>query len=217
LKIRTTALRSAGLAALTAAAVAVPAAPASAGVLVTSASNCPAEVLSQPFAAGFGDTNNYVLAPNGNVESGTTKWSVNGASAVSGNEPWHVHGASESHSLSIPSGKSATTGSMCVGIHDPSMRFFVKADRNLVSGLLSVSTLKVDAIVKTSLLGLEVPVPVAVLTPSTSWRASDPLIVLASLLPLFPNDRTPIAFRFTAVGGASWTIDDVYVDPRARV
>ena len=208
------ALRTAGLAALTAAAVAVPAAPASAGLLVTSASNCPAASLSQPFTA-WGDTNNYFLAPNGAVESGTTTWMASGASAVSGNEPWHVHGSADSHSLYIPSGKSATTGSVCVGIKDPSMRFFVKADRDLVSGLLTVSTLKVDAIVKTS-LGLEVPVPVGVVTSSTQWSTPS-CTVLASLLPLFPNDQTPIAFRFTAGGGANWTIDDVYVDPRARV
>jgi hypothetical protein len=37
--------------------------------------------------------------------------------------------------------------------------------------------------------------------------------VLASLLPLLPGQRTPVRFRFTPVGGASWQIDDVYVDP----
>jgi hypothetical protein len=36
--------------------------------------------------------------------------------------------------------------------------------------------------------------------------------IIANLLPLLPNDRTPIQLRLTAVGG-SYQVDDLYVDP----
>ena len=40
--------------------------------------------------------------------------------------------------------------------------------------------------------------------------------MLANLLPLLPGEMTAVAFRFTARGGASWAIDDIYVDPKRR-
>jgi hypothetical protein len=62
-------------------------------------------------------------------------------------------------------------------------------------------------------------VPVGTLSSLTgngaSWNRTPTQIVLASLLPLLPGEHTPIQFRFAAVG-ASWVIDDVYVDPRYR-
>jgi hypothetical protein len=49
------------------------------------------------------------------------------------------------------------------------------------------------------------------------WHPSLPLPVVANLLPLLPNDRTAVAFRFTPLLGGEWQIDDIYVDPyRAR-
>lgn len=91
------------------------------------------------------------------------------------------------------------------------MRFFVRSS----GGLLSLSTMSVSVLAETS-LGLVVEVPIGVVLPSSSWKPSARYLVVANLLPLLPNDYTPVAFRFRAVGGATWTIDDVYVDPRKR-
>jgi hypothetical protein len=41
------------------------------------------------------------------------------------------------------------------------------------------------------------------------------MTILGNLLPLLPGEHTPIAFRFTAVGG-DWSVDDVWVDPYGR-
>jgi hypothetical protein len=41
------------------------------------------------------------------------------------------------------------------------------------------------------------------------------MTILANLLPLLPGEHTPVAFRFTAVGG-DWSVDDVWVDPYSR-
>ena len=101
---------------------------------------------------------------------------------------------------------------MCVGIEDPTMRFFAHRSGG---GLLAVaSNLLVTARVETS-LGLVVEVPVGTLTTltnGTKWNKTPTQIMLASLLPLLPGEHTPIQLRFTAVGTSDWVIDDVFVD-----
>jgi hypothetical protein len=181
------------------------AAPASAGILTASATDCGDETLSHPFA-GFGDTADYKLVQGGSFEGSLADWTlIGGAKVVSGNEPWRVGGSTHSKSLVLPAGSSVITPAACVGIHEPTLRFFAKKN----SGLLS--TLAVSVYVKTS-LGLVVPVPVGVVLGNGQWKATPQMLIVANLLPLLPNDRTPVAFQFTPLLG-SWQIDDVYVDP----
>ena len=66
--------------------------------------------------------------------------------------------------------------------------------------------------VKTS-LGIELPLPIGLVLGNGQWKPSAPMLIIANLLPLFPGDRTPVAFTFTPLLG-EWQIDDVYVDPR---
>ncbi|HET8673600.1 MAG TPA: hypothetical protein VFL87_08195 [Thermoleophilaceae bacterium] len=198
-------------AALSASALLFAAAPAAhAGILVKSATNCTYPAYEQPFAR-WSDNSNYILAPNGSFENGAGGWSLSKASVVSGNESYYVGGSSDSHSLAISAGGSAVSPTMCVGLDRPTLRFFARSS----GGLLSLSTMAVSVRFETS-LGLVAELPVGVVTPNTRWSPTLPMPVLASLLPLLPNDMTPVQFRFTPVGGASWWIDDVYVDPRAR-
>jgi len=188
---------------------------ANAGLLVASAPSCDNSATSQPFAQ-WGDSNNYFLAPGGNFESGATGWTLNGARVVSDQEPSRVQGDNGSHALQVPAGRSVVSPTMCVGIENPSMRFF--AHRSGGGLLGAASTLLVTARVETS-LGLVVEVPVGTmtaLTNGTTWNRTPAQIVLASLLPLLPGQHTPVQFRFAAVGTADWVIDDVFVDPRCR-
>jgi hypothetical protein len=188
------------------------AAPASAGILTASASDCGDETLTKPFAL-FGDTANYKLVRNGSFEAGTGGWTLTrGAKVVSGNEPWKVGGASHAKSLVLPAGSTAISPVSCVGLAEPTVRFFAKKNR---AALLGISTLAVSVHVKTS-LGLVVPVPVGVVLGNGQWKPTPPMLIVANLLPLLPGDRTPVAFQFTPVLG-DWQIDDLYVDPwRAR-
>jgi hypothetical protein len=199
-------MRRALLAALTVVAMTgAIAAPANAGILTASARDCGDETLSLPFAR-FGDQAEYKLVPGGSLEGALTDWTLKGgAKVVSGNEPWKVGGSGHSKSLVLPAGSTAITAPTCVGIHEPTMRFFAKKNRGLLS------TLAVSVYVKTS-LGLVVPVPVGVVGGDGSWHPSSPMLIVANLLPLLPNDRTPVAFQFTPLLG-DWQIDDVYVDP----
>jgi hypothetical protein len=202
-------IRRALLAAITAVAMTgAIAAPASAGILTASERDCGDETLTQPFAQ-FGDQANYKLVENGSFENGTDGWMLaGGARVVSGNEPWKVGGSDHGRSLVLPAGSTAISPVSCVGLAEPTMRFFAKKNR---APLLGISTLAVSVYVKTS-LGLTVPVPVGVVLGNGQWKPTPPMLIVANLLPLLPGDRTPVAFQFTPVLG-DWQIDDLYVDP----
>ena len=199
-------IRRAGLAAVAAMVAAMAfASTASAGILTASARSCDDSPLSQPFAR-FGDSHQYKIVPGGSFEGALTDWTLSGgAKVVTPNEPWHVGGSTHAKSLVLPAGSTAVTAPSCVGLGEPTLRFFAKKN----SGLLS--TLAVSVWVKTS-LGLAVPVPIGVLLGNGQWHESPQMLIVANLLPLLPGDRTPVAFQFTPLLG-SWQIDDVYVDP----
>jgi hypothetical protein len=182
---------------------------ASAGLLVESAPDCTPKPTTQPFTP-WGDTTPYNLAPGGSFEGGAGSWSLTGgASLVTGNEPWKVAGASHSHSLRLPPGASATSPVICVGLEHPTLRFFAKNNRALLS------TMTVEVITETS-LGLKVAVPIGVLLPNGQWKPSPKIFVVANLLPLLPGEHTPVQFRVRSVGLGTWSVDDFYVDPRCR-
>ena len=172
---------------------------------------CEDRPVEQPFAA-FGDRANYSLVGGGSFESGATGWTLSRSAVVSGSNPFQVNGGGHTKALQISGGGVATSPEVCVGLEHPTMRFFVKSS----GGLLSLSTLSVEVIVRTS-LGVKVALPIGVTLPATKWRPSARHLVVANLLPLLPGNYTPVAFRFRAIGGATWTIDDVYVDPKRRI
>jgi hypothetical protein len=191
--------------AVLAAALAVPASAAAADGLV---GECPS-TYEQPFTPWL-DFASYVLMPNGDLESGRSGWSLDGgATVVAENESFYVHDAGDGKSLSLPSGSSATTSSMCVGATSPDLRFFVRSWGS------PLSTLKVE-VLYTDLLGRSRALTVALLPGSSSWQPTLPIAFLANLtlLPLLTDGTANVAFRFTPQGSSSgWRIDDVYVDP----
>jgi hypothetical protein len=185
---------------------------ASAGILVNteSAKNCTTQVLEQPFTR-WGDSAQYTLVPGGNFESGAPAWTLSKAKVVSGNESFYARSKNDSRSLSLGASGVATSRPVCVGLEHPTMRFFA---RN--SGLLT-STLSVEVLFQTS-LGAVLSLPIGVVPSLNSkWQVTLPLPVVANLLPLLPNQKTAIAFRFRALGLlGNWQIDDVFVDPHRR-
>jgi hypothetical protein len=110
-------------------------------------------------------------------------------------------------SLSLPSGLSATTGAICVGLGHPTMRFFA---RKTSGGLLSTLLVEVEF---EGLGGALKSLPIGVVVGGSQWQPTLPYPVIANLLPLLPGAQTPVAFRFTPILGGSWQVDDVYVDP----
>ena len=196
------------VAALVGLATILPAATANAGILVNSesAANCNAQVLEQPFKRWL-DYFSYTLDPGGDFESGSPAWSLSRASVVSGNEAFDVGGANDSQSLALGGSGVAQSRPICVGIEHPTLRFFARR----TSGWL-LDSLKVEVLFEGA-GGRVNSLPVGVVLAGGSWQPTLPYPVLASLLPLLPGEQTPVAFRFTPVGGAGWQIDDVFVDP----
>jgi hypothetical protein len=203
-------LRTAVIAASVAVVSLAAAAPsANAGLLVASAPDCTPKPATKPFAP-WGDSTQYNLAPGGSFEGGAGSWSLSGgASLVSGNEPWKVAGSTHSRSLRLPPGATATSPVICVGLEHPTLRFFAKNNRALLS------TMTVEVIVETS-VGLKAAVPIGLLLPNGQWKPSPKIWVIANLLPLLPGEHTPVQFRVRSVGLGTWSVDDFYVDPRCR-
>ena len=204
--------RGIGIVAVAIAACGVFAPSANAGLLVQSAVSCADQPLERPFQRWL-DVAPYTLVPGGTFEDGAQGWSLSGSRVVAGNSPFYAHGAGETQSLSLPPGSTATSPSICVGLLHPTMRFFVRgAGGGLLGGL---STLQVDVLFEDA-GGTTRSLPIGVVPRTGQWAPSLPAPVLANLLPLLPGEMTAVAFRFTARGGASWTIDDIYVDPKRR-
>jgi hypothetical protein len=183
-------------------------APASqAGVLVNTAVSCDAYTFEQPFLR-WNDSFDYVLAPNGGFERAANQWTLlNGARVVPGNEPYYVHRRTDSRSLALPVGSRAKSRSMCVGLDHPTLRFFAR-NRGEPTSVLRVDVMFEDA------AGNVQTLTIGTTTGSESWEPALPMPVVANLLPLLPNERTAVAFRFAPLDNAgAWQIDDVYVDP----
>ena len=204
-------LRTAIAAVTATVALAAGASSASAGVLVASAPSCDDQALSKTFLPWW-DLADYTALPGADFEGAGNGWSMTGdAEIANGNEPWRVGGASDSHSLSLEAGDSATSPTICVGLAHPTVRFFAKRQSG---GWLSLASLRVDVLFETA-NGTIASLPIGSVLNGGSWQATSPMLVVANLLPLLPGQRTPVAFRFTAQG-ADWSIDDVWVDPYAR-
>ncbi len=82
----------------------------------------------------------YSLLPGGDFESGAQGWKLSGgARVVNGNESFYVTSARDSHSLLLPSGSSATSPPMCMGLLLPIVRYFS-------TGGAPLSYLRVEAV-----------------------------------------------------------------------
>jgi hypothetical protein len=180
--------------------------PAHAGILTKSATGCEDPVLSQPFKPWL-DNSFYKPVQNGDFEAGDAGWTLTGgAKVVAGNATQHVGGAGDSSSLLLPAGSSATTAPVCVGLDEPTLRYFARKNSGLLSTLLVQVQVQLE-------LGVWVTLPIGA-DLGGAWHPSLPSLVVANLLPLLPPDMTAVRFKFSPLLGGSWQLDDVYVDPR---
>ena len=155
----------------------------------------------------FGDSSYYSRLLNGGFEDGATGWVLSGgARVVNGNEPYYLSGnPSDSHSLLLPAGSSAYSSTVCFALGDWHLRLMMKR-------LSATGGLHVQVIVP-SLLGILTVLDGGTVSGSGSWAPSPRLALLLSNVTNLLGTRA-VAFRFTPVGvGASYQIDDVYLDP----
>jgi hypothetical protein len=162
---------------------------------------CPPPPTSvHPFTP-WNDSASYVLTTGASFEQGSVGWKLSGgAQILSGNAPNSLDPASDSHSLYLPAGSSATspctTAPHIVGI----VRFFL---RNVG---VSTGGLHVQVLVKGNTYDA------GTVTAGSGWQPS------AMLPSNAPNYSGAVAYqvRLTPVGsGAAFTADDIYFDPYA--
>jgi hypothetical protein len=180
---------------------------AKAGLIGTgSASYCDPDP-SQAFSR-WGDSSYYATLQNSGFE-GYSGWTLSGgARVVSGNEPFYLSGnRSDSHSLLLPAGSSAYSGTVCFALGDWHMRFVM---RNVGA---SSGKLRVQVVVPSLLGSLLTVLDAGTVSGSGTWAPSPRLELLLSNVTNLIGTRA-VAFRFTPVGlGAAYQIDDVYLDP----
>ena len=89
--------------------------------------SCPTQPVTTPFSQ-WGDNNSYFLVPGGSFEGTADQvgWTLSGASLTQGNEPFYVNDSSDSQSLTISGGGSATSPFFCVDNTMGSLRFFAQ-------------------------------------------------------------------------------------------
>jgi hypothetical protein len=122
---------------------------------------------------------------------------------VADNEPFWVHGGDTPAAVRVADGASLTSPPICVGVDDPTMRFFARSAGG-PSGTLDVDVLYTDA----DGVPRELTIGTVVADEAAEWTPVAPLPITANTYEM------SVAFRFTARGpGSEWLVDDVYVDP----
>jgi hypothetical protein len=164
--------------------------------------------MSQVFLR-FADVAFYYRAPGGDAESQRDWLLEGGAGIVPGNEPFGV--TKGTRSLALPRGSRATTGSICVGVDSPTVRFLVR-DPGIRAAALRVEVLWLGALGERRVLTIG-----RIASMRAGWRPVLPLLAVANLSALASADGTrAIQLRFTAERG-TWRVDGLYVDPFCRV
>jgi hypothetical protein len=190
------------LAGLTTAALLV--VPASANAAGAPAPGCPEVPVAQPFAP-WNDTADYFLAPDGGLEANGAGWTLQGGAAVvAGNEPFKVVAPSDSRSLRLAPGDSATTAPFCIGAEHRSMRFFANAAR--------ASSMDVDVLYQDA-GGQAASVRIASLAGEARWAPTGILAMIVNESAPSESNAMNVRLRFTPRGWGAWTIDDVHIDP----
>jgi hypothetical protein len=185
--------------------------PAQAATTAANPLKCVAQpALAHPFTA-FGDSGTYTLLNGGDMESSLAGWTLSGGAAiVDGNAPFAVGATSDHRSLSLPSGATVITAPVCIDQTYPWFRLFVR-NTGAKLAALNVQVLYLDTKGKlvSKASGSHVSAP-------GIWSLSDTLEIKLKFDVTVAAGAAPVAFRFTAATGTSWTLDDVNGDPRAR-
>jgi hypothetical protein len=163
--------------------------------------------------SAFGDSADYFLAPDGGFEGYASGWLKSNASVVSDNESWRVAGGSKGLKLN-GGGASATSPGFCIDLNNPTIRLFTKS---APTGGIDSSYLMIEAIVS-SQIGTTTTI-LSTVASHGGWAAT-PVVSLVGATNahlysgIASNTTATLKLRFTVMNsGASYTIDDVEVDP----
>jgi hypothetical protein len=167
----------------------------------------------QPFYA-WGDYQWYGLAPGGNflTSRAPSGWSLSSASIVAGGNtirPW-----SSDYSVYIKPGGSVTTAAFCVDGLSPYSRMFAYTT---TPNAAYAGGLKVEVIYTDATTNKTTTKQVAVLQQQSAWNATEqfPLVGPGAANPKWDTtSRATVKYKFTAINGTAWRIDDLFIDPK---
>jgi hypothetical protein len=165
------------------------------------------EEVAAPVFAPWGDSANFVPAPEGDFES-PSAWTLNKHASLSTQNSPFSSGAS---SLLLGDKGEAVSPAMCVSALHPTFRFFA------VNGASAESKLEVEILYE-GLDGKVKNLKVARLSGGDSWMPSLTIPLHVNMLAAASEDGlTAVAFKFKTYGAKTkdggWLIDDVFVDP----
>jgi hypothetical protein len=161
---------------------------------------CP-DPTTQPFRP-WSDYARYAQVPDGGFEARAAGWALaGGAKVVAGNNPFYLRSRSDSSSLQLPAGSSATSPPMCIGLLSSKMRFVATGSTGsrlrvqiLYRGLVSSTVGVLDG---------------GSVDSSGAWKPSPEVGMLGGVLPLLTQS---VQFRLVATSGTS-RVDDLFLDP----
>lgn len=179
----------------------------------------------QPFHA-WGDYEWYGLAPGANFPTASkpSGWSFSKAVVVAGGNPYRPF--SDSYSLYLPANASATTPAFCIDQMSPFSRMFAYTttpkvtypDGDTTQPPVYPGGLKVELIYTDSVTRKSVTKQVAVLNQQSAWNPTEtfPLVAGAVSPKWDSTGRATAKYKFTAINGTAWRIDDLFIDPKRR-
>ena len=185
-----------------------------AAVAPTAQAACPSVSFTQVFAA-WNDFGLYGPAPNGDLESGLTGWSVTGSARLVADQPKRLSTHStQKQSLELPPGSSATSPRICVAHGYPYSRIFGRTVSNPRS---SSASLHAEVIYENTRGGLTT-LSFGTASSLSSWDPTRRLSLAQGLFDIRPasDGNTYVRYRFTPLHDTTWRIDDLHVDPRLR-
>lgn len=175
----------------------------------TAQAACTGQSFSQAFQP-WNDRGSYTMSPGANMEGDLAGWTLaGGAAPVAGSQPFQIGGGLQSRSLALPSGSSATSKPICVGINYPFMRLFSR-NTGYSRGALDVDVLYLNP--AGQVMG---SLALSRLYGGATWAPSHRISLAIGRTGAAQAGVGAVALRFTPRGG-NWQIDDVYVDPYSR-
>ena len=183
-------------------------------LLATAASSktCSTPLIENPFAR-FGDSRNYVMAPNGSFEDASLSgWQLSGSGRrVTDPDDIDLGANDGAGMLSLPQKATAISPTMCVDLDYPTFRVLTKAkgQGEFLIEVVYPDSGKPEWVELAKFDGKQFQ------NVGASWRLTSDMDMKPDLGGSKAGFRR-VAFRLTALSG-SWNVDDLYVDPRRRI
>ena len=174
---------------------------------------CEGQVFEQPFLA-LNDHRSYALAPNGSFESGLDGWIVSDGVRVRAHQN-SLRPDPGNFALFMPPASAAVSPPICATPDYPAARLY---GQTIVPGR-SAASLRVQVVYPPAEEGGEPKAkPAGTLRRERTWDETRKFGLSPGQIAKAAGEdgTTMIRLRFTTRKGASWLLDDVFVDPRAR-